>query len=233
MPTPILLLHGALGSQAQLQSLKSALMAIKPDSNIHTMDFTGHGLRSSETEEYSMQGFSKNVMDYIGEKDWKSVDIFGYSMGGYVALTAAISQSNKINRIATLGTKFHWTPESTTQEVKMLNPQIIEEKVPAFAEGLRLLHGADHWKSVLQRTAQMMLDLGNGKALKTEMLKGISLPVLIGIGDQDRMVTMEESKERAHALPQGEIKVMEGFRHEMDRVDTSTLAETLIAFFEK
>ncbi|GAB5558047.1 MAG: alpha/beta fold hydrolase [Schleiferiaceae bacterium] len=233
MPTPILLLHGALGSQAQLQKLKSDLLTIRPDSTLHTLDFTGHGARSDESGEYSMEAFAKDVLDFIEERKWDSIDIFGYSMGGYVALTAAISHSNKINRIATLGTKFHWTPESAAREVKMLNPEIIEEKVPAFASGLKTLHGADHWKSVLERTAQMMLDLGNGKALKTEMLKDIRLPVLIGIGDQDRMVTMEESEERAHALPQGEIIVMEGFRHEMDRVDTYTLAETLNAFFEK
>lgn len=233
MPTPILLLHGALGSQAQLQKLISALLALRPDSTLHTLDFTGHGTRSGDSGEYSMQTFSKDVLDFVAKHNWDSVDIFGYSMGGYVALTTALSHSEKVNRIATLGTKFHWTPESAAQEVKMLNPEIIEEKVPAFASGLQSLHGADHWKNVLKKTAQMMLDLGNGKALKTELLKNITLPVLIGIGDQDRMVTMEESEERAHALPQGKIKVMEGFRHEIDRVDTSTLAETLIAFFEE
>jgi pimeloyl-ACP methyl ester carboxylesterase len=51
-------------------------------------------------------------------------------MGGYVALKTAVLHPGRIEAIVTLGTKFHWDPENASNEVRMLNPEKIEEKVP-------------------------------------------------------------------------------------------------------
>ena len=43
-------------------------------------------------------------------------DIFGYSMGGYVALHAARRHPERIGSIMTLGTKFAWDTPTAEKE---------------------------------------------------------------------------------------------------------------------
>ena len=103
----ILLLHGALGSEVQFTELKKAL---SESFDVHTLTFEGHGGRASNRP-FSMGGFVENVVDYLDKNGLDSVNIFGYSMGGYVALMLAKEHPNRVNKIMTLGTKFAWNPE--------------------------------------------------------------------------------------------------------------------------
>ena len=130
MKNPILLLHGALGSSEQLIPLQKNLSS---ERTVFRMDFDGHGNFKSENN-FSIPLFAQNVIDFLKEKDISKIEIFGYSMGGYVALHFASKFPNFIEKIITLGTKFDWTPEFAEKEIKMLNPSQIQEKVPAFAD---------------------------------------------------------------------------------------------------
>ena len=129
------------------------------------MNFEGHGGRPSDRP-YSIDAFSENLVSFIHEKELNQANIFGYSMGGYVALKTAQTRPDLINKIFTLGTKFNWSPESAAKEVKMLNPDKIEEKVPAFAKALQERHSPGDWKVVLRKTSEMMIDLGHRSCLK-------------------------------------------------------------------
>src|SRR5688572_10854421 len=152
----ILLLHGALGAKSQLEPLKHLLQSTF---DVHTLNFEGHGDRPSE-KDYSMDLFAQNLKDYLDQHNLKNVLVFGYSMGGYVALRLAQKHPAYFEKIITLGTKFNWTPETAAKEVKMLDADKIQEKVPAFAHALSKLHSATDWRLVLKKTAAMMLDLG-------------------------------------------------------------------------
>ena len=224
----ILLLHGALGSKEQLKSLKD-LLAL--GFNVHDLNFEGHGNRSSDAP-YSIDLFAKNVIDYLAENNLANTNIFGYSMGGYVALKLASKHPNLVTKIITLGTKFDWNHESSTKEVKMLNPSKIVEKVPAFANLLNSVHTATSWKTVMTKTAEMMLDMGNGNKLTSEDFTSIPHPVLIGIGELDNMVTFEESKLTSALLANGKLEIFEGFKHPFDRIDVRVLANRIVSFID-
>ncbi len=106
----------------------------------------------------------------------------------------------------------------------MLNPAKIEEKVPAFARQLAAIHSANDWKAVMHRTADMMVALGAGKKLSQEELTQIEQVVYIGIGSEDHMVSLEESREATTLLPNGHLVTMDGFKHPIDRIDNLLLA---------
>ncbi len=227
MPTKnLLLLHGALGSKEQLAQLKGLLTN---QFIVHSLDFEGHGDRPSD-QVFSIELFTENVKDFILKNGLEQTNIFGYSMGGYVALNLAIKYPELADRILTLGTKFNWTKESAEQEVKMLNPDIIEQKVPKFAGHLKNLHGLENWKTVLHKTAGMMLELGNGAALHADSFERINQHVLIGIGTLDNMVSIEESKNIAAHLKNGQLKIIEGFKHPIEKNDPLQLAKIINDF---
>ena len=186
----LLLLHGALGCKKQFDGLK---LLLENKYKVHAFNFLGHGGKATN-KAFSNKLFSENILQYLNENEIDSCDIFGYSMGGYVALFCAKKHPNKIDKIITLATKFDWTPETAAKEIKMLNPKIIEEKVPKFATMLRARHEPNDWKVVLQNTADMMHGLGNGNALNEDDFKGIKNEVLVAVGNEDKMVSIEESK---------------------------------------
>lgn len=226
MKNPLLLLHGALGSQQQLQPLAQLLAS---NYSIHQLNFSGHGGRPAEAD-FSMDVFVNNVVQYLEENQLQQVSIFGYSMGGYVALCLALKHPHLVDKIVTLGTKFNWSQKAAAKEVKLLNPTIIAEKVPKFAAHLQATHAPNNWEEVLKQTAQMMLGLANGNKLQLEDLKQIQQEVCIGIGSLDNMVTVEESQEAAAALPQGTIQLLEEVYHPLEKNEASALVEYIQQF---
>jgi pimeloyl-ACP methyl ester carboxylesterase len=180
---------------------------------------------------FRIEHFAENVIDYLDAHSLVAADMFGYSMGGYVALYLADIQGARVGRIATLGTKFDWSPQSAARETRMLDPEAIRAKVPAFANALEARHTAAGWKNVLERTAEMMTELGENKLLDDEQLGGVEHRVRIGIGDRDRMVSIEESLWAYRALPNGELEVMPSTPHPIEQVSTRQLAHSIETFF--
>ncbi len=215
----LLLLHGAIGSAAQLTPLAEVL---KSRYHVHVLEFPGHG--GTEGDTFSIPHFADFVSGYCDEQGLDKVGIFGYSMGGYVALYLAQQRPALVAQVVTLATKFHWDPAIAEREKKMLQPAVIEEKLPAFAKTLAERHAPGDWKQVLARTAQMLEGLGADNALKPEDYAGIATPTLLLLGDRDRMVTLEETVAVYNALPQAELGVLPGTGHPIESVQPQLLA---------
>jgi pimeloyl-ACP methyl ester carboxylesterase len=223
----LILLHGAIGAKDQLQPLADLL---QNEFDIHLLNFAGHG-GDPLPNSFSIDLFSDNLLCYIEALALKDVAVFGYSMGGYVALYTAKHHPDSIAKIFTLGTKFHWTNVIAEKESKMLNPEKIEEKLPHFAEQLKLRHQPNNWHNVLHKTAAMMVDLGSNNALSLTDYHNISIPVTIALGDNDTMVTLEETQRVAEALPNAQFKLMENTPHPIEKVNFTSLADELRSFF--
>jgi len=224
-PTPLILLHGALGSRDQFSRLKESLDG---HFQVYDLNFSGHG-GNEVVEPFAMDVFVNDVLDLMRLYNLKKANFFGYSMGGYVALKVAAKFPQKVAGIITLATKFKWDKESAEKEVQMLDPEKVVLKVPEFAATLSQRHG-NHWKKVMINTGTMMLGLGNGQAMTVDDFKCISCPVTIAIGDMDRMVTMEESREVANQLQFGKLKILENVKHPLEGVDSQLLREMIINF---
>ena len=124
---PLILLHGALGSAAQLDQLSGLL---KPCYSCCTLNFSGHG-GTPMPDAFSIGLFAGDVLRFMAASNIEKADFFGYSMGGYVALYLAANHPERVGKIITLATKFAWTPESASREIRMLDPQKIAKKIPA------------------------------------------------------------------------------------------------------
>ena len=225
----LLLLHGAIGSSQQFQQLAALLSNVF---EVHTLDFSGHGGKPLPAEPFSIELFANDVLTWMQENKIATIDIFGYSMGGYVALYLAKHHPEKVGSVFTLATKFNWHPEGATKEAAMQNPEKIAEKVPAFAKALEQKHG-ENWKAVLQKTAEMMLNLGNSPALPLTALAEIQHPVLISVGDKDNMVTLEETIAAYRSIKNGQLLVLPQTQHPFEKVNTERIAEEIESYFSE
>jgi len=222
MKQQILLLHGALGSKNQFTPL---IKMLDKNFEVHSLDFSGHGEKEITTS-FSMSLFMEDVKSYVKEKDLDKVSIFGYSMGGYVALKLAASGESFIHQIYTLGTKFDWSKASTAMEMKKLNPEKIAEKVPHFANSLEQEHGKN-WKEMVKQTAKMMQRLSEKEQLTEADLNKINTPVKILLGDHDEMVSKKETLWAVEHLENATFIQLENCYHPLQKVPMEQLIKLI------
>lgn len=225
----LILLHGALGSSAQF---KPWLPLLSEKFELYTFDLEGHGARAFADRPFRIAHFAENLLEFLEENDLIGTDIFGYSMGGYVALYLARHHAGSLGKIHTFATKLDWTPETSAKEVKMLNPEVIEAKVPKFAAMLEKRHHGNDWKAHLEKTADLMLDLGNQPALTITDFEAIPNHVRMAVGDRDNMVSIAETEQFYRHLPQGELLVLPKTPHPIEKMDPAQLCTAITDFFQ-
>lgn len=223
---PIILLHGALGAKQQLDTLKIELEA--QGFPAFSFDFTGHGKELFKSD-FGIERFAKDLLDFLNTNQLNQANIFGYSMGGYIALWLAHHNPGRINAVVTLGTKLDWSTESADREVRKLNADSIIEKIPAFAKILEQRH--HDWRELLRQTASMMLSLGKVQLLTDNVLVSIKTPALICLGDQDDMADRKRTELVSSLLPNARFRLLENTPHPIEKVDRKSLANMLADFF--
>lgn len=222
----LILLHGALGHSDIFNPYIEKLSLYF---TVHTPVFSGHGNTELPEGGISIEKYTQEIDTYCQDHDLTDVAIFGHSMGGYIALCYAMTKPEKVHSIITLGTKFDWTEDQALKESKMLNPDVILEKVPQYAQLLESQHGPK-WKQLLPAIADLMIGLGKNPPLKNE-LTTINIPVQIMVGDKDNMVTLEESAYVYRSLPNAKMAVLPDTKHPMDKVRPDLLFNLIKDFW--
>lgn len=226
--TDLVLLHGALGDATQLAPLADRLGR---ERRSIILELEGHGATPLRARPLRIESFAESVLNAMDELGIARADVFGYSMGGYVALHLAATAPERVRRVATLATKLAWAPEIAERECAMLDANTIRTKVPKFASALEARHTAAGWEPLLAHTADLLRDLGRQPRVTEETLAAISHPVRIGVGDRDATVTIDECVTAARRLPNGELEVYPRTSHPFERAPVERLARSLSEFF--
>lgn len=223
----LLLLHGALGSPETLQPLAERLAE---NFTVKAFAFSGHGGGEVHTEKFSLPHFATEVLAFLTANETAPAHVFGYSMGGYAALLAAVQQPDLFASITTLGTKLDWSPESAAAETRFLDPEKMLAKVPAFAEVLRQRHAPADWKAVVRATASLMHAAGAKPPLTATDLTQLQIPVQVLAGDADATANNDAGAALAAKLPQSRYEVLAATPHPLERVDVTTLSGKISDF---
>jgi pimeloyl-ACP methyl ester carboxylesterase len=217
----ILFLHGALGTSEDMKDLMGLLL--EKGYKTLSFDFPGHGLQSKWPDEFRIDLFARELEKFITQNKLTDVAVFGYSMGGYVALYhKANYPESPVSKIITYGTKFNWSENAVSRELPKLNPAHLTEKFPQYAQSLKVKHG-DRWKSLLLSTAHLMQHLEKIDGLTREDLSDVQIPVTFILGDQDKIVSSEETHLTASWLHYGQVKTLTHSKHELERANLKEL----------
>ncbi len=223
----LLLLHGALGSKEQFINLEIALSA---SFKIHAFNFSGHGSRPSQLHAFTIQNLAHEVLDWMNENYLQTIDIFGYSMGGYVALWLTRFYPDRVGKVFTLGTKLLWNEEVAEKEIQHLNPEVVLHKVPAFAQSLSQRHGEHEWKSLMLKTVLLMKDLAHTHLSEQDFLK-IESRVLLARGENDDTVSAKEVEDVHHLLKNSMVKCYPDVSHPFEKIPMDLLWKEITDFF--
>lgn len=230
----ILVVHGALGSAAQMEPVRLALQAV---GDAECVELPGHGNTPLAMDaEFGMPMFVQHLREAVQavHRTTRSGNaapfVFGYSMGGYVALALEAAYPGTLSGVVTLGTKSAWSPAVAAREAARLNPVIIAEKVPRFAELLRQRHEmAGGWELVLQRTGALLMQLGDHPVLTPQSMRAITTSVCVAAGELDETVSRDECAQYASYLQHGRAVVVAGAPHPIERVPMESLVQLVHA----
>jgi pimeloyl-ACP methyl ester carboxylesterase len=212
----VIVLHGALGSAAQMAPIVRALESL---GRVHALEFPGHGDSPSGAVPFTVAGFADWLLAAIEPVAGPDPIAFGYSMGGYVALALEARRPGTFSGIATLGTKFKWNPEAATREGARLDAGVIRAKVPKFAAMLEDRHArAGGWEEVLRQTAALLTALGADPPLDVDSLAAVRAHAVLGVGDADDTVDAAETARFAAMIPGATSRVLASTPHPIERV---------------
>lgn len=221
------MLHGAIGSSVQLEPLAAKLSdTFAP----YLLNFTGHGGKPVPEEPFGIEMFADDVINFIKKSRLEGINVYGYSLGGYVALYIARHHPGMLGKIFTTAVKFDWNEKSSLKESSLLDSEKILEKIPKFADQLAKRHSPEDWRSVLKKTSEMMINLGRNKTLKDEDFLFIENEVLLSVGDRDNMVSIEETADVFRKLKNGNLLVFPGTPHPIEKIDQGRLESEIKMF---
>ncbi|TGD79557.1 alpha/beta fold hydrolase [Hymenobacter wooponensis] len=229
MRQPILLLHGALATEAQLKPLARELSAFFA---VHSFTFGGHGGRPVSPAGLSMQQCAAEVTEYLDAHGLDATHVFGYSLGGYAALAAALKAPERFRSITTLGTKFNWSPATAALETRLLDLATMQEKVPHYVQQLEQLHHPTPVAELLSATAQLMRGLGDSPILTPDNLSNLEVPVQVLVGELDKTAGVDPTRHFTDFMPRALFEIIMNTPHPLEKVNPDLLFSRILRFVE-
>jgi pimeloyl-ACP methyl ester carboxylesterase len=158
------------------------------------------------------------------------VDVFGYSLGGSVALALAIRHPDRVGRLAINGANFApfeaaYEPE-TFRQLKNLPADF----APPVLKGPydKVAPDPKHWPVLVAKVKKMGLEW---KGFTREQMKSIKAPVLITLGDRDA-VRLEHAVEMFRLIPNSRLAVFPGGDHILLFTSPDTVLAPVAAFLD-
>ena len=223
---PLLILHGFTGSASAMQPLTQRLTGrrIVPD-------LIGHGKSESPASlrPYSLPSICKQLAALLTQLDTHPIHVVGYSLGGRIALTLAISRPTMIRSLALIGASPGIVDND--ERLRRLNSdRCIANSIPqkGIADFVDSWVALPMWRSLQkrltpeqwagslhQRRSSHALGLANSLRASgigtmsplQEKLNGLEVPTLLIAGENDQKFR-DIAGQMAAKLPRGICRVI-------------------------
>lgn len=236
--TPVLLLHGGLFN-IDLQ-FGEVLPGLARTRQVIAVDFQGHGRTGDIDRPLTSAGLASDVVGLLEHLGVPRVDVFGFSVGGGVALYLAVKHPALVRRLVVSSASFHPDgdrPENAeavgTMTVDMIAGTPMEQDYLAKSPN------PDKLQDLLDKLGTF--DQGFAGWSDDEIV-GIEAPTLITVGDCD-MVTLDHAVRFLRlrggdvngdfaGVPSSQLAVFPGTSHFFGLSRTALVLDVVTAFLD-
>lgn len=234
----ILLLHAwgeSLGCFDRLLDL------LPPSLHVLSLDQRGHGDADKPASGYELESFAADVEAFMDAVGVTAAVLVGSSSGGYVAQQVALKYARRVTGLVLVGSprSLHGRPPFADEVERLtdpVDPAWVRESltwfprfhdVPAWyiedrvRDGLRL--PAHVWRNTMTGLITALAPTDTGT---------ITAPTLIIWGDRDNLLTIEDERELAAAIPGSRLVVYQDTGHLVLWEQPDRVATDLTAFVE-
>ncbi len=238
--TPLLLLHGGLFNiDLQFGELLPSLAA---DRQVIATDFQGHGRTNDVDRPLGTESLASDVVGLLQHLDVPKVDVFGFSVGGAVALHLAIKHPELVRKAIISSVSFHPSGDRAENadavgemKVEMIAGTPMEADYLAKSPHPDL----DHLQVLLNKLGGY--DKGAG-GWSDDDIRGIAAPTLITVGDNDA-VKLEHAVKFAQlrgsdvngdfvGVPASQLAVFPGTTHFSGLARTDLVRDVVLTFLD-
>jgi pimeloyl-ACP methyl ester carboxylesterase len=236
--TPLLLLHGGLFDIDQ--QFGALLPSVAADRQVVATDFQGHGRTNDIDRPLTSADLASDVVELLQFLDVPQVDVFGFSVGGGVALYLAIRHPELVRKLIVSSASFH--PDGDRPE----NTEAVGEMTVEMIAGTPM-EQEYRAKSPHPDRLQTLLDkLGTFdqgfRGWSDEDVRGIAAPTLITLGDCDA-VTLEHAVRFLQlrggdvngdfvGVPASQLAVFPGTTHFFGLARTDLVRDAVLTFLD-
>lgn len=221
MPAPrshVVFVHGALDRATSFERTRHRLVEIEPDVDITTYDRRGYG-RAVDLEPPA-RSFDDHVADLLGRLDDRPTVLVGHSLGGDIALTAAVRRPDVVRAVVSYEAPMPWEPWWPSDTAGAAAVQA-DDPAGAAEAFMRRMIGDERWERLPSRTKEarrregvaLLTDLAGLRAGRPFDPADVRAPVVVGVGSRSRPHQVEAAPRLVASLPDAEMVVIEGASH--------------------
>ncbi len=179
--TPLVLLHGGLFN-IDLQ-FGELLPGLAGGRQVIATDFQGHGRTNDVERPLRTADLASDVIGLLDHLGVPTADVFGFSVGGAVALYLAINHPDRVRKVVISSASFHPSGDRTEHDVSVgaMTVDMIAG-TPMEQEYLAKSPHPDRLQTLLDKLGSY--DEG-AAGWSDDEIRGISAPTLITVGDCD------------------------------------------------
>jgi pimeloyl-ACP methyl ester carboxylesterase len=221
---PLVLLHGAFGVATVYPILSKNRQAI-------AVELQGHGHTSDIDRPLTFEHMADDVAALLKHLKIEQADIFGYSMGGNVALAMAIRHPNLVGKVAINGSNYGKIDEAYEPATFAQFKSIPADFAPSMLKDPydKVAPDPKQWPALVAKVKKMGLEF---KGFARDDMKSIKAPVLITLGDRD-VVRPEHAVEMFRLIPNAQLAVFPGGDHFLLWTSPETVLTPVAAFLNR
>jgi pimeloyl-ACP methyl ester carboxylesterase len=241
--TPLVLLHGGL---FDIDQQFGALMPnLASGRRVIAVDFQGHGRTNDIDRPFSAAAFAGDVLGVVDHLGVQRADIFGFSVGGAVALELAIVHPGRVRKLIVSSTSFAASGMRGSENADAVGGMTVAMIAGTPMEAAYLAKSPhpdlEHLQVLLDKLGETYQ---SGFPDRTEAeIRGIQAPTLITLGDAD-MVSLEHAVQFLRlrggdvngdfaGVPASHLAVFPGTTHFFGLARTDLVRDVVIAFLDE
>jgi pimeloyl-ACP methyl ester carboxylesterase len=220
---PLVVLHGAFG-------WATAYPTLAKNRQLIAVELQGHGRTADIERPLTIENMADDVAALLKHLKIEQADIFGYSMGGNVALAFAIRHPDLVGRVAINGSHYGKIKDAYEPESFKQFKSIPADFAPPVLKGPydKVAPNPKNWPVLVAKVKKMGLEF---TGFTREEMKSIKAPVLITLGDRDG-VRPEHAVEMFRLIPNAQLAVFPGGDHFLLWTSPETVLAPVAAFFD-
>jgi pimeloyl-ACP methyl ester carboxylesterase len=223
---PLVLLHGAFGT---VEGWSKLVPTLAQSRQVIAVELQGHGHTADIDRPLSFQQLAEDVAALLRELKIERADVYGYSMGGTVALQLAARHPRMVRKLIVQGSIYNkegWEPE-TLKQFSALPPDFAPKPLKDPYD--KVAPDPKRWPVLVAKVKQMQLGF-NG--LSDKDLKGITAHTLIIMGDREGF-RLEHAIAMYRLIPKGQLAIVPGADHFLLWTHPDTVLALMTAFLEE
>lgn len=239
---PLLLLHGGLFDiELQFGALLPGLSAGR---RVIAVEFQGHGHTNDLDRPFSSAAFAGDVLGVLDHLGLNCVDVFGFSVGGAVALELAVRRPERVRRLIASSVSFRASGMRGSENAQAVGEMKVEMIAGTPMEAAYLATSPhpdhEHLQGLLDKLGATYA--GGFPDWADDDIRGIAAPTLITVGDAD-MVSLDHAVEFLRlrggdvngdfdGLPASQLAVFPGTSHFTGIGRTDLVIDVVVPFLD-